>query len=215
MTQKIETNLIQSIASSEIKNITEDYCELGLDAMLDEGVLKDIPVFGTLTKLYSVGATIHGKILEKKILKFLYELDKISFEKRTGFVEKLNCDQKFEQRVGEHLLLLLERLDDMNKPQILARIFSAHINKKIDYEMFVRLSSVVDKTLISDLNKLKDYRKSQFSSFTATSLQNTGLVYLSVMNPNISFDENGKQTSGSLYAVSELGEILIEILDNN
>jgi hypothetical protein len=212
MTQKIETNLIQSIASSEIKNITEDYCELGLDAVLDEGVLKDIPVFGTLTKLYSVGATIHGKILEKKILKFLYELDKISFEKRTGFVEKLTCDQKFEQRVGEHLLLLLERLDDMNKPQILARIFSAHINKKIDYEMFVRLSSVVDKTLISDLNKLKDFQKSQFDSFSATSLQNVGLVYLSVM-AQTKYDENGKQTGGELYAITKLGEILIDIIE--
>lgn len=212
MTQRIETNLIQSIASSEIKNITEDYCELGLDEMLDEGILKDIPVFGTLTKLYSVGATIHGKILEKKILKFLYELDKISFEKRTCFVEKLKRDRKFEQRVGEHLLLILERLDDMNKPQILARIFSALINKKIDYEMFVRLSSVVDKTLISDLNKLRDFQQSQFASFSATSLQNVGLVFRSLNAPS-EFDENGNQTKGSLYAITELGEILIDIIE--
>lgn len=215
MIEKIEINLIQSIASSEIKNITEDFCELGLDTILNEGVLKDIPVFGTLTQLYSVGATIHGKILEKKIIKFLFELKKISGNERNDFVQKINSNEKQAQKIGEHILVILDRLDDLYKPIILAKLLSANIQGKIDYEMFVRLSSIIDKSLVSDLNKLKDYRKSQFSSFTATSLQNTGLVYLSVMNPNIAFDENGIQTSGSLYAVSELGEILIEILDNN
>jgi hypothetical protein len=214
MTQKIETNLIQSIASSEIKNITDDFCELGLDAMLNEGVLKDIPVFGTLTKLYSVGAT-KDKIFEKKILKFLFELKKISENERNDFTQKINSNEKQAQKIGEHILVILDRLDDLYKPIILAKLLSANIQGKIDYEMFVRLSSIIDKSLVSDINKLKDYRESQFSSFTATSLQNTGLVKLSVMNPNIAFDVNGNQTSGSLYAVSELGEILIEILHNN
>jgi len=212
MTQKIETNLIQSIARSEIKNITEDYCELGLDTMLEEGVLKDIPVFGTLTKLYSVGATIHGKILEKKLLKFLYELDKISFEKRTGFVEKLNCDQKFEQRVGEHLLLLLERIDDMNKPPQLAKIFAAFIEEKIDFEMFVRLSSSIDRSLVSDLIRLKEFKKLQGYSYSAIALENVGLVYLAIISGG-SYDAEGNQTGGNQYAISELGEILLSIIE--
>lgn len=215
MTQKIETNLIQSIASSEIKNITTDYCELGLDAILDEGILKDIPIFGSLTKLYSVGTTIHGKIFEKKLLNFLFELNKVSEIERNGFIIKLNTDEKQAQKISEHLLVLLDRLDDMHKPKILAKIFSAYIIEKIDFEMFVRLASVIDKSLVSDLVKLNDFRKSQFGSFSATSLEYTGLVYLSVMNPNIAFDENGNQTSGSLYAISKLGEILVNILENS
>lgn len=211
MTQKIETNLIQSIASSEIKNITEDYCELGLDAMLDEGVLKDIPVFGTLTKLYSVGTTIHGKILEKKILKFFYELDQISFQKRIDFVAEIQNNPKQEKKVGEHLLILLERIDDMNKPQLLAKIFAAFIEEKIDFEMFVRLASTVDRSLVSDLIMLKEFEKLQGNSYTAIALENVGLVYLAVISGG-SYDTEGNQTGGNQYAISELGVKLLSII---
>lgn len=211
MEKKIETNLIQAIGSSEIKNITVDFCEIGLDSILEDGLIKDIPILGTIAKLYSAGSSIHGKIFEKKVINFLFELNKTSEEERIDFIEKINSDEKQAQRIGEHLLVILDRLDDLKKPRILARIMAELMKGKIDYEMFVRLSSVVDKSLVSDLNKLKEFQKSQFASYTATSLENAGLVNMYLMTEN-KYDEDGVQTDGARYAITSLGEILVKIL---
>jgi hypothetical protein len=211
MDNNIEQNLIQTIASSELQNISEDFLELGLDSVMNEGILKDIPVIGSITKMYSFGLQINGRILEKKILKFFFELNKINEQERRIFVTTICSDTKRAKKLGEHLLILLDRIDDMQKPRILAKIFSAYIEEKIDYEMFLRLSSILDKSFLSDLLKLSDYNKLQVGSFTTIALENIGLVNLEIISGG-SINENGNQINGNQYYISKLGKILLSVI---
>lgn len=209
----LETSLIKSIEQSEIKGIVSNIGEVALDSITDDGVLKDIPVIGTLTKLYSVGATIKGKIFEKKIIKFLVELENISIEKRKDFVSEISSDNQKSQEIGEHLIIILERIDDIDKPTLIAKLFANYIEEKITYEMFQRLSSIIDKAFLPDLFKLKLYINSQppYTSWITTSLENLGLVELTVIDGG---QYGANETSGgNVYEISDLGKLLLSIID--
>jgi hypothetical protein len=209
--ENIETSLIKSIAQSELKNIATDLGEVALDSLSEDGLVKDIPVIGTIAKVYSVGATVKGKIFERKIIKFLINLEEISEEKRVDFVRRITTDDKHSQKVGEHLIVLLDRMDDMNKPAYLAKLLAAYIENNIDYEMFLRLSSIIDKAFLPDLGKLHNYKKHQYGGWITTSLENLGLVYLSVVDGG-SYDEDGNPTGGNRYYISDLGELMLSII---
>lgn len=40
--------------TSEVSEITEEYVELGLDALVEDGLFKDIPVVSTVTAVFMV-----------------------------------------------------------------------------------------------------------------------------------------------------------------
>ncbi|MCH7870017.1 MAG: hypothetical protein IH881_20185, partial [Myxococcales bacterium] len=58
----IESALLNSIADNNLKSLAVDGTELLLDSMLDDGVLKDIPVIGVLARLRSAGVHVRDAL---------------------------------------------------------------------------------------------------------------------------------------------------------
>ena len=65
----------------------------------------------------------------------------------------------FRKRVEENLLLLLDRLDDMGKPELIGRLFSAYLRQELAYEDFQRLAGSIDRAYMPDLPLLGDLGK--------------------------------------------------------
>ena len=209
--QNIESSLVTTIVNSQIKDIGIDILEISLDSVLDEGVLKEIPIIGSLAKLYSVGSTIQGKIFEKKILKFLYETDKISDEKKAKFQAEIEQNPNYRNQIGEKLLIIIDKIDDNDKSTIIGKLFRKYIEEEIDLDVFQRLASTIVNSFLPDLKILYKYKeKPQWRSFTSTSLQNVGLTNLSYIKPE-KYDTYGNQTDGSEYTITELGDLLLEL----
>src|SRR5262245_61944564 len=101
--ESLDLSLIESIKSSDLKDIAVDLSEIGLDSLLEDGLLKDIPVFGSLVKLYKTGQTIRDALFAKKLLLFLQGISKVSPEQRRATIEKLNASEDFQKQVGENL----------------------------------------------------------------------------------------------------------------
>jgi hypothetical protein len=158
----LDLSLIQSIKDSELVPVTTDLAEVGLDMLLNEGVLKDIPVIGSFIGLCKAGVSIRDRLLAKKLLSFLQELSKVPRKARKAAIEKLNADVKFQKRVGENLLLLLEKANDVDKPLMLGRAFRAFLEERIDYQMFKNFGFIIDALNMSAIPKLSDiYQKFQ------------------------------------------------------
>lgn len=212
--ENLEISLIRSIGTSDLKDLGMDLSEIAFDSVLDDGVLKEIPVIGSIAKLYSAGSTISGKIFEKKIIKFMIALEEINLKKRKQFVDRIAKDEKFERKVGEHLLVALDRIDNMDKPPLLAKIFSAYINDHIDYELFLRFSSILDKLFLPDLFRLSSYRQiSKYDDFISQSLESQGLVYQSIIDGG-TFDSFARKKEGNKYSITELGEMFLSVIEN-
>ena len=209
--QNLETSLVSTIVNSDMKDIAIDMVELSLDSVLDDGLLKDLPFFGILAKFYSTGNTIHGKIYENKIIRFLFQTEQTDFKTKDKFNKKLENDPKLRKKIGEHLLVILDKFDDIEKASLLGKLFAKFMLEKIDLNLFLRFSSVISRAFLPDLKKLVEYENQyQFSSYTSTSLSNLGLVHRSYVGPE-TFDDNGKQTGGSKYDITELGKKLTEL----
>src|SRR5690554_3744723 len=94
----LEESLIATIGGKGGKDLIIDAAEFSLDFVLEDGVLKDIPVVSTVSKLYSVAVGVQGYIFAKKIRKFLVELKTTSFEEREDFTKRLEADPKTRER---------------------------------------------------------------------------------------------------------------------
>ncbi|MDQ7024584.1 MAG: hypothetical protein Q9P01_12045 [Anaerolineae bacterium] len=151
--KSIEDVMVDSIAIGKVRDLVSDIAEVGLDSILDSGLLKDFPLIGIIAKTVGAAFAIRDRIFAKKVLSFLAQLDDIPQHKKQEFVDSLK-DAKERRKVGETLILLIDRLDDIGKAEILGRLFSAHIEQKISYDDFRRLSTIVSRVFIQDLQVL-------------------------------------------------------------
>lgn len=206
--ETLESSLVTSIAKPELADLTADLAEVGLDLLLDDGVVRDVPVLATLIGFYRSAGTIRNHIFAKKALRFLTKLGSIPVAEREQFVQKYS-DPKGRRRLGEALVLLLDRLDDMNKPEALARLFAAFIKGRYDMETFLRLSSALDRVPLSSMKELKAIYESNDPRLRGDNLSQFAFAGLL----NIEFMRTGPTGGpGGSYGKSELGALYLEVL---
>src|SRR5947208_15527036 len=117
--------VVESLATEAATEIAKEYAEIGLDAVLSEGLLKDIPVVNTVVALGKLGISINDRLLIKKLLAFLSNFQTVSAEDRTEMVRKLESDSAYGRKVGEHIIELLDRIESHLKPRMVALVFKA------------------------------------------------------------------------------------------
>ena len=203
----LENSLVEVIGDSGFFDLLSDAGEIILDDSIQEGLIKDIPIIGTIAKLYKTGVGIKGYIFVKKLTKFVTALKDIPSEKREEFSNKINKDKQLKKKVGEQLLLILDRLDDMDKPYLVAHAFEAHMRDLIDYETFHRLASAIDKTFLPDLKSLKsikDYKR--LSESAIINLVNSGILELA-STPSINLGAKNNK-----YQITDLGKSLLNFV---
>lgn len=208
MNKETGIELINSIATDNLSSVGRDLGEIALDSALKEGVFRDIPVFNTIVALYQAGVEIRQQLFTKKILKFLRELSNIPFEERQKFVEEIEGNPRQKREFGETLILLLDRADSLQKPSILGRLLKYHILGSISYEDVTRLSFIVDRVYISDLNYLRKFKDGiQENPNIAASLQSAGLLSFAGMDGG-TFDD--PFSGGVVYELNEYGKLLLQ-----
>lgn len=160
-------SMIDTIRSSQLSNVAEDLAEVGLDALINDSTFRDIPIIGSIVGVTKAIASIKDKILARKIYSFLVELKKIPANKRKKFLDNMENNPDFKRKVGENLIMLLDRLDDLDKPALVAKIFKAYVQNDINYHQFLRFESVIDRVLIKDLQNLLKEISNQSSAVNA------------------------------------------------
>lgn len=162
MTKKLKVNtsslILPTISNSEILEGLAELVEVGFAQGLDDGLIQDIPFFGTLLKLGNTGANIRNSLLTRKLKKFLDAFEKVTPEDKAKFKKRMEQNPDFARKTGERLILLLEQLDDFDKPEIVGKIFKAFLEDKIDEPTFFRLGNAIMQAYIDDLKELLNIR---------------------------------------------------------
>ncbi len=158
---QIGTSLTDTLKKSDLSVISRDISEIGIDILLEDGVFKDIPIINSLYGLYKTGKGIRDYLFFKKVLTFLSGLSDVPIEERKKFLVNLENDPNFKQKVGEYLIILLDKLDDLNKPIWLANAFKAFCNAEIDSIQFQCLGYAIDKVLFCEISYLEAFFKTK------------------------------------------------------
>ena len=151
------SSLIGAIHDAEdLKDIAAQLGDLALDEFLDEGLAKNIPIVELLRKIHKATISYSDFLLTKKIVKFLAGLSSVPLDQRKKQIDRLAEDAEHRRRVGENLMLLLERLDDMGKPDLLSRAWRAYLEGKIDGPSLLRLNRAIDQFYFADIPLIRD-----------------------------------------------------------
>ena len=155
--KSIERSFIETLRKSDLSSVAVEAGELAIDTLLDDGILRDIPVVSTFRSLWKTGASIRDWLFVKKLLNFLVELKDLDAEVRSAMVTRLEEDSAFQQKVGESVLLLLDRLDHMEKPSLLGRAFRAYCKGQIDVMQLQVINRVIDRAFVPHLSHLEGF----------------------------------------------------------
>ena len=101
--------------------------------------------------------------MAKKLVSFLTEIAELPPSDRAKMVDKLEREPEYAERVGDQIILLLDRLDDLQKPVFMGRAFKAYCEAHIDGAMLARINRVIHVLSLRDLLELRD-RYHQFET---------------------------------------------------
>lgn len=155
----VEKNLSIAFADSlkdETMSCIGEYAEIGLDAVMEDGILKDIPIVSTAIAIYKIGGSIKERHNLKKLLVFLNELNNgiLDEPKRKEYQQKFRSNEKFRNQEIEYLLVLIDRYISYDKPQMLAKLYLAYLEGIIIWEELTMYAEVVDRFLLLDCGTL-------------------------------------------------------------
>ena len=142
--------------TEDVAGIVGEYTELGLDALVEDGLLKDIPVVSTAVAVYKIGKSIHERHHIAKLVSFLNAINKgiADEEKRQDYREKFATNEKFRNQELEYVLILTDRYIGFDKPQMLAKLYLAYLDGEIIWEEFTMYAEVIDRFLLLDCRTL-------------------------------------------------------------
>ena len=151
----------ESLFNDKFKGILGDTIEIGIDSILTDDSLREIPIVNTIIGTFKFGQNIHDRNLLKQTMIFIQEFNNNSNnEKVQKYISKYkknitNNPKKAEIELGRVMIILNRNIDDI-KSSILAKLYLSYIENKIDWSKFCDLSEVNEKMFTLDIETLKD-----------------------------------------------------------
>ena len=205
---ELEVSLSDTLKTSDLQDVTKELLESGIDSFLKDGLLKDIPIVNSVVGFFKLGASVNDAIFLKKLLRFLVEINSTSIDDRKNIIAKIEQDEAYGKKVGESILMVLDRVDDLIKASIIGKLFKAVVEQRINNDTFQRLCYSVDRVYIKDIDELRKSKKSQPISYE---IKNA--LFICGLMKRTSFGD--LMISGdNEFEINELGKTLIFELYN-
>lgn len=200
-----EKGIIKSIGATILEcnsDLFTDIGEIGVDFAFDESPLIELPFVKTVFSFAKTGLAIRERHMINKTLKFINGLNSnnIGSKEYENYKKKIENNDKDLYQELEHIVLILDRIIENEKADILANLYSAYVNKKISWGEFKNFSLVLDNFLLYDRVSLsllyerpRQLKDTEDSIGTTSRLISLGLAYKislyrrDVMTESISF----------------------------
>jgi hypothetical protein len=224
----IQISFDSTLKDTNLSNLAINFTELTIDSLLNNGLIKDLPIVGTLVNLSKIGANIQDKLFLKKILSFLNGLKDVPVEDRKKMIKDIDDSKKYRIKVGEKLLYIIDKSSDYEMSELLGVIFKYYIEGNITYDEFLKVSSVLNNLTINDFKWFVEKGQSYHFDLDAISdLIGSGLFDLHYEQIDVRVeDEDDHKILMERYAskyktnidgggidanVSRSGEIILEV----
>lgn len=172
--------------------------DIVVDALIDNGILDGVPIISALKGMYKATKNFQLYRLMKKVHKFIFITHGTTFQERENFITEYA--EKNKENGCEALFAVLERLDNVNKVDVLVNLMKAKIRGDINIENFIRLTTILDRIPFSDLNELSKYTEDYFEDGSTDILLSAGVLSETVLDAN---DTNK-------YRLNSLGVMLLK-----
>jgi hypothetical protein len=170
-------NSISTNVPPSFSDVVKDYAELGIDSLLDAGVLRDIPILKTLLAVKDIGVKMRTYLYEKKVQAFLDGL-RGGLDNDDKAVDDFVKGEKERQKFAETAFVLIERYDDIHKPEVMGLLWAACAKGLVSYNQVARLCHLIDRVYWDDLLVLSNFKDGVHASgkLAVESLCSMGLL---------------------------------------
>lgn len=129
--------------------------ELLVDQLFNEGILREIPIVRTILSAIKTRETISDHLFNRKLSEVLLSLSELDPEKREEYIQNWRQDVN-RDKTAEHLFLIINQLNDMDKPRLLGVLFQAYLAGEIaDFKEFKRMTIILDNAIAEDIQVQK------------------------------------------------------------
>ncbi len=135
-----------------------DLTELGIDSIMEEGILSELPIAKTVLAFCKTGLAIKERNLMKQTIAFIsgFNSNSISEEKKEKYRQKLCLDSQYAEEELGRVLILLDANVDSIKSVMLGRVYSSYVNGDMEWDRFCEYSEVVRRMFVSDFKLLEN-----------------------------------------------------------
>lgn len=154
-----ENNLSFSMSQSiteECSELVSSIAEVTLDSVLEDGLLKDIPIIASAISIYKLGTSLRERHELLKLYHFVKSLNNgmQDEEQREKYILNFQNDQKIRNKELAYLMVVLDKYINLDKPKMLAKIYLSYLNGEITWNEVMKYSEVIDRLLPGDVELL-------------------------------------------------------------
>lgn len=196
-----------------IQKTASDLSEALLDQLFSDGLLKDIPIIGTIVHLYKSTRSIRQQMAVRKLALFVQGINNFTEQEKQKLEHLFEGNEKTQRSFAANILLAIDRQDDIEKPIFLIRFFRALVNEEIELLTFSRLRQALDKFNLELLPSLRIFYGEELiispsgierSEEILHELSLSGLV-------TVSLESSGTIGGAAMYKRNLIGELFIRI----
>ena len=177
-------------------DLLADLGEVALDQLLENQVLKEIPILGSAVNIARAGIGIRERAFLNKIQIFVSMLPEQSEEDKQRMILELNKDSKSRVRFGEAVFSTIEQSASSAKVEYVAIVFSAFIKGEISSRELRELCHSINVTQTDDL--LEFAEEKHLNERMMRELVHTGLT-------DVRYPTEVPTTPGSINVKPEFG----------
>lgn len=209
----LSTSMQQTIEYGNLEFVG-DIGEIIIDAAINDGILKEIPVLGTLVGVGRCMKNVYDIRFAKKLIAFLIPIKDVSSEERTTAIHKWEQDENYRGKVGDTLLGMIERCDDIVKADWLSKLFYELVLKRNYSRLFMRAEKALSSLSVMDMQAFLNMPSDQYSRIDEKDCEpfiGSGLY----LNPRIAEVKDGNLDLDNKYCeASEIGIWIYHVLNN-
>ena len=142
--------------SEEVGTIATDILEIGLDSIMDDGLLKEVPILSTAVSAFKIGKSVIERHYVQKLAAFISQMNKgiVDEKQRDYYKSTVKDNPKKRDKELEYILIIIDRYIHADKAKKLAKLYLSYLNNEIDWETFTKSSEILDRLLPGDYQEL-------------------------------------------------------------
>ncbi|EGQ8047241.1 hypothetical protein HYO05_23115 [Vibrio parahaemolyticus] len=162
------------MGKNSLKSLASDGVEVLFDQILNDGLVKDIPIINTVANVMALGKSVRDTLFGRKLVKFLSSINSVSpndYEK----IKKFALSNESEE-VCEKILNVIDSTSEISKADIIANVFLGYIEGELSSKELNTVLEVIERSYTQDLNNLLTKRLMTRSRKDMRKLQSNGIA---------------------------------------
>ncbi len=202
--EKLVEEFKETIANgNKASAVLGDGTDNAFRSMFQRGIFDNVPVFGFFVKACNVVSDIQAYRFCKKIYRFVFLTQDFDRAKMDTFWHEYATVNK--ENSYEMMLTVLDKVDNLYKVDVMARLLKSKLDGEISIENFIRLTTSLQMVPFVDLKYLPDYIQNVSVRYDTYMLLSAGLLY----NTSIGVDGVGSKDANQ-YQLNDNGVLFVK-----